>query len=221
MTREQLETLVNEATGRTDKSSLTLSALNLAVAEVSSQRLWYDMMVQGEATILEGALSIDLASDVARVASVTVVDDTLSRPLLCRSRTWVSERYADPTSWPVERPQFGYLEGRTLFMVPRPDQDYVIRYNYYKLHPDLDTPTSELLIRHATAAVVAYAAFWVFQSIEKLKEAEQWYGTYLRQLQSAKRVDADNSVTKYQMTPRGENQVYGDYWLDPFVRTQR
>lgn len=222
MTREQLETLVNEATGRDDKSTLTLSALNLAVAEVSAQRLWLDMMVRDEVTVIEGALSVDLASNVARVSSVVVVDGTLSRPLLCRSKTWVTQRYSDPASWPVERPQFGYLEGRTLFLVPRPDQDYVIRYDYYKLHPELTNPTDELLIRHASAAVVAWAAYWVFQSIEKHTEAEKWYGTYQRQLKSAKQVDTDNAVTRFQMVPRGDMSLepYRDYWLDPFVRTQ-
>lgn len=223
MTRETLETLVNEATGRTDKSTLTLAALNLAVAEVSAQRLWSDLMVRDEVTILEGSLSVDLASDVARVASVVVVDGTLSRPLNCRPRTWIAQRYSDPTSWPVERPQFGYLEGRTLFVVPRPNQDYVIRYDYFKLHPELTDPTSELLIRHASAAVVAWATYWVFQSIEKLKEAEQWYSTYKIHLASAKKVDTDNSVTRYQMDSRQspQNEPYKYYWLDPFVRSQR
>lgn len=221
MNREDLETLVSEATGRTDKLTLIRSALNLAVAEVSAQREWSDLLSRDEVTISSGAQSVELADNVARVFQVTVVDDTLSRPLLGRSKSWVEERYPSPESWPVGQPECGYLEGKTLYMVPRPDQDYVIRYSYYKLHPELTSPTSELLIRHAQAAVVAYATFWVFQSIEKLKEAEQWYALYLRQLASAKKVDSSNSMTKFQMNPRGSSMPYDNYWLDPYVRSQR
>lgn len=221
MTREDLETLVSEATGRTDKTTLIRSALNLAVSEVSTQKQWGDLLARDEVTISEGAQSVELATNVSRLFQVTVVDGTLSRPLLGRSKSWVEERYPSPESWPVGRPQLGYLEGTTLYTVPRPDQDYVIRYSYYKLHPTFDLPTTELLIKHAGGAVAAYATFWVFQSIEKLKEAEQWYATYLRQLASAQRLDSD-SFTKYQATPRGrvgEGEYRYPDWTDPFVKS--
>ncbi len=222
MTREDLETLVSEATGRTDKTTLIRSALNLAVSEVSTQKQWSDLLARDEVTIASGAQSVELADNVARMFQVTVVDGTLSRPLIGRSKSYVEERYPSPESWPVGKPTYGYLEGRTLYMVPRPDQAYVIRYSYYKLHPDLDDPTSEVLIRHAGAAIAAYATFWVFQSIEKLKEAEQWYATYLRQLAAAKKLDSD-SFTKYQAIPRANVGRVGKYrypdWTDPFVRT--
>jgi len=223
MTREQLETLVNEATGRSDKTTLVRTALNLAVAEISSQRLWSDLMRRTEVTLVEGALAVDLAPGAARIVEITVVEGTLSRPLLGRSKLWCQERFPAPETRSTSRPQYGYLEGTTLYVVPRPNKDYVLRYTYYTMHPDLDLPTSELLIRHASAAVVAYAVFWVFQSIEKLKEAETWYKTYLIQLASAKRVDTDNSATHFAAVPRGRYDAspYQDYWLDPFVKTQR
>ncbi len=223
MTRESLENLVTEATGRSDKLTLIRSALSLAIAEVSSQRLWSDLMVRDEVTIAAGALSVDLASDVARVFEITVVDGLSSRPLFCRSKKWLVERVPAPESNSTGTPTYGYLEGQTLYVLPRPTDTTVLRYSYYRLHPELDSPTSTLLIRHATAAVAAYATFWVFQSIEKMKEAEQWYATYLKQIESAKKVDSDNSVTKFEMTPRGrtgsDQNVWSNYWLDPFVKT--
>ncbi len=219
MNREALENLVIEATGRRDKVSLIRTALNLAVAEISSQHLWSDLIVEDEVTITEGSSSVSLAADVTRVLEARVIDGTLSQVLDIRPKSWLISQVPDPISRSTARPVYGYLEGRVLYLIPRPNNDYTIRYTYCRLHPDLSTPTDELLIRHATAAVVAYANFWVFQTIEKSTEAASWYQIYATQLMSAKKVDKSNFAVKFKATSQRElSQVNSDYWLDPFVR---
>lgn len=219
MTREDLENLVVQSTGRSDKTSLIRTALNLAVAEVSSRHLWSDLQTEAEVTINSGEGSVELAADVARIAEIRVIDGTNSRSLLVRPKTWLVQRCPDAASRSTSRPTYGYLEGRTLHVIPWSDTTYTIRYTYFKLHPTLDTNTSEVLIRHAEQAVVAYATYWVFKSIEKHEDAQQWLATSEALIMSAKKIDQSNSVVLKLATPRDEPGLdYGDYWLDPFVQ---
>jgi hypothetical protein len=210
---------VIEATGRSDKITLINTALDLAVAELSSQRDWSDLQVQAEATIALGAGSVSLASDVARVKEVRLLDGTLTRPVLLRSKTWVLERYPYPDNISPSRPVYGYLEGKTLHVVPWASVSYDVRYTYYRLHPALADDSSEILVRHAGPAVVAYANFWVFQSIEKAIDADRWLTSYWKLIASAKKVDSDNTAVVTNATQRGEElPARPDYWLDPFTK---
>lgn len=219
MTREALEELVYESTGRRDKTSLVRSALDIAVEELSSQRLWSDLQVEAEATLTVDSPSVALASDVARVSEVRLIDDTNSRPLRIRPKTWLVTRFPSPESRSSGRPIYGYIEGQLLYVMPLPDQAYKVRYTYYRLHPALNEATSEVLIRGADKAVAAYATFWVFQSLEKSADAERWLAIYERLVDSAKKVDMANSAIKQEATGRDDVVESGnDYWLDPFVK---
>lgn len=147
-----------------------------------------------------------------------IIDGTLSRPLRIRSKKWIVTHFPNPSAQNSAKPSYGYIEGQTLFTVPIPDVDYTIRYSYYRLHAALATDASTVLIRHIGPVVVAYATFWVFQSIEKHEEAEKWLISYLRLLNSARKVDRANSATKFVFDQRGEFLLVNDYWLDPFVK---
>lgn len=223
MNRESLENLVIEATGRSDKLVLIRNALNLAVSEVSSQRMWSDLITRDTVTINGGDQSVELADGVARVLEITVVRGILSRQLIIKTKEWMVQTYPTPDQYPTGIPVYGFLEGKTLYFMPRPNGTYPIRYTYYQNHPTLDYPTSEVLIKGADSAVAAYATHWVFQSMEKLKEAEVWHGTYLRQLETAKKLDRDNPVNRFQSRPRvsAGRDLPGVYnWEDPFTKTQ-
>lgn len=220
MTRETLESLVLEATGRTDKTSLIRTAIDLAVEEISTQRMWTDLQTEAEATLTADEPSISLAEDVTRVTEIRLIDGTLSRPLIIRAKNWITQYFPDPESRSSGRPAYGYLEGRTLHLVPVPDDAYVIRYTYFPLHAALESPTSPLLIRAASRAIVAYATFWIFQSLEKHEDAKRWLDSYFSLLESAKKVDSGDSVINRQADARGSLPANsGDYWLDPMVRS--
>lgn len=219
MTRETLESLVLEATGRTDKTSLIRTAIDLALEEISTQRMWTDLQTEAEATLTADTMSVALAEDVTRVTEVRLIDGTLSRPLIVRAKNWVTQYFPDPESRSSGRPAYAYLEGRTLYLVPVPDDAYTIRYTYFPLHEALASSTSELRIRAASRAIVAYATFWIFQTLEKHEDAEKWLKSYFILLESAKKVDCGDSVINRQADPRGSLPANsGDYWLDPMVR---
>lgn len=219
MTREDLENLVLEATGRTDKVTLIRSALNLALEEVSAAAKWRDLEVEESASLPSGTSSLTLVSTLSRVSEVRLMNGLLSRPLLIMPKNWVVERFPAldilSPSWPV----YGYLEGHDLYFAPRPFQDFSVRYTYFRLHPQFTLATDVLLLRHAGAAVAAYATFWVFQSLEKSTDAERWLAIFQRQLASAIKIDRENAVVIKQMVPRSDSpQASPAYYLDPFVR---
>lgn len=224
MNRQDLETLVIQATGRDDKLTLIRSALNLAVEEVSARRLWRELQVEDEVTITEGAQSVDLADDVARVMEIRLIYGLISYPLLIKEKKWLTDRVPNIPALSTARPTYGYLEGKTLYVARRPNMDYVIRYTYHRLHPSLDVSTSPVLLRMAGAAIAAWATYWVFMSIEKMKESEVWMQSYEKLLLTAMKLDEDDSVIVRRATQRTNNGQFGtgilsvnDYWLDPFV----
>lgn len=222
-TRGSLRTLVISATGRNNQTTLLNSALDLAVAEVSAAHLWSDLESRGSGSIDDGTTSLALASDLARLTEVRIVDTTGTPAwkLELRKKTWLLERYPNPPGDTTGRPGYGYLEGTTLYFIPVPNDTYTVQYTYYKLHPAFVNDASTLLIRQADAAVVAYANFWVFQSLERNEQAKLWAATYAAALQSAIVVDRENTaVEKIVDTNRVEDEpIPPRYWEDPFVRS--
>jgi len=219
ITRSTIRGLVEDATGRTDKATLINSAIDIAVEEVSTQHLWSDLMVEADATMIVSNPDIALASDVARVAEIRIIDSNLSRRLEIRPKSWIVRHFPNPVAVSTGKPRYGYIEATTLTVVPIPDTAYTIRYSYFKLHIALASDTSTVLIRHIGPAVVAYATFWVFQSIEKHEDAQRWLMSYLQLLLSAKKVDRANAAIVYVADQRGDLPVSSnDYWLDPFVK---
>lgn len=217
MNREQLETLVVEATGRSDKTTLIRSALNLAIQRVSAHRLWSDLMTEDEVSIAAGAASVALASDVARVIEARILG-AQRRPLMVRPKAWLMQREPDPSQRAATAPCYAYLQGTSLYVIPYPDAEYDIGYTYYKLPAQMTLSTDEQPIRCADAAIAAYATHWVFKSIEKHEDAEMWAQTYLDQLRSAEKVDKSNSVVVHQADQHQDRgQFPGEYWNDPFV----
>jgi hypothetical protein len=216
--REQLENFVISATGRSDKSTFIRTTINMALREISAQRLWSDLMVEDEVTLAADTASVALASDVARVIEVRVMDDNQSKPLIVRPKTWIIQRVPDPASRSPARPCYGYLQGANLYVIPYADEEYEISYTYYRLHPELSASTDEVLIRGADNAVAALATHLTFKSIEKHDDAAQWLNSYGQYLASAIKLDKSNSVVQHKADQHGDSGPYTtDYWLDPFV----
>ena len=218
LTRAQIRTLVLDATGRTDKTTLINTAIDLGVEEFSTQYRWSDLLVEADATLAIDVQFVVLATDVARIIEIRLIDGNNSRTLRIRSKDWLVKHAPNPSANNTGKPTFGYLQGTTLFVVPIPDEAYTIRYSYYKLSAALTTDAQTVDVRHSGAAIAAYATYWVFQSIEKHEDAERWLATYLKLLDSAKRTDKENSVTTQMFDQRGDILISGEFWLDPFVR---
>lgn len=218
MNRQALRNLVIEATGRTDKVDLINNALNLAVEEVSLARNWSDLQREGVAFTIGGSRSISLAPDLARLSEVRVVDGFNSWQMRLRPKEWVVRYYPNPEVSTHAKPIIGYIESKTLYLVPVPDTTYELRYTYYRTHPPLNSDTDELLIRGVDRAVVAYAIFWVMQTIEKTQEAVTWHQTYSVSLASAIKLDRDSAVHQSAAPWGVADYPILDPYHDPFAQ---
>jgi hypothetical protein len=217
MNRGELRTLVLQNTKRTDKLDLINSALDMAVDEVSAAYLWSDLLTEDEVILYQGQ-PVSLATNTARVVEVRLVDGTVnSQPLQIRPKSWLAKYFPVPDLQAQRRPVYGYFEGVILHTIPLPAIDYTIRYSYYPLHGAFTGDASELLIRHASKAVVAYATHWMWFSLERYQDAEAWMTMYQRALESAKKLDKDNSAVQYKGDIRGAipQTVYNPD--DPFL----
>ena len=221
MSRVSIRNAVIEATGRSDKTDLINSAINTAVSEVSAARIWSDLLVQADATLTAGNNQVTLASDVLRVLEIRVIDGTASRPLMVRPKVWVVGNFPNPSASNTGSPVWGYLEGLVLSVVPIPNANTTLRYTYARNHPPMSSDSSTVLIRHTTAAVTAYATFWVFQALEQHESADRWLKTFFALLEKAKKIDVDNPVVKHQADLRGSvpTNIGTQWWNDPFVQT--
>lgn len=222
MNRSEIRNLVVENTRRTDKTSLINSAINIAVAELSSQRTWSDLQLEADLTTTASVASVDLPSDYHRLVEGRLVvagSNFLSRQIQIYPKTWVVKHYPNPENIAVGKPVLGYLEGTKLFLVPYPDDAYTLKITYFRLHPALATDSDTVLIRHGSQAVVAYATAWTFRAIEKHQDAAEWMQTYAQLLATAKEVDTSNSAVQRVAEPRGAAvPLVQEYWLDPFTK---
>jgi len=222
MNRSQIRELVVQATGRTDKTSLINSAIDLAVQEISAQRLWSDLLVEASVSTSANTSYVTLASAADRITEVRVFDGSTDPawPLKVRDKSWLVGKIPNFAALSTGEPTYGYLEGRKLYLVPIPDGAYTIYYSYYRQHPSLTSDSSSVLIRGTDRAVAAYASFWVWQSLENHEQADKWLLTYFALLNSAKRLDGGDSVVKTLIDSRGDESPISthQYWLDPFVK---
>jgi len=219
MNRSEIRTLVESATGRTDKTTLINSAINIALRKVSSEALWNDLLTEAEATTTADTEYVALASTVRRLSEVRLIDGLSSYRIIVSPKTWVVSMFPDLTAYSSTKPHYGYLEGTTLYFVPPPDDAYTLRYTYYPLHTDLSDDTTETTIPQADEAVISYTVYWVFKSLEQHVNAREWHADYIVQLREAKRVDR-NAAVEHFARPRYAGEILpADYWQQPFIRT--
>lgn len=218
MTRETLENLIIGATGRDDKITLIRSAINLAIEKVSVQALWSDLRTEADVTITTGSRFVQLVAGTMRVVEARRIDGTSSEPLTIRTATRMVRDYPNPEAMSRGVPRFGYLLGTKLYLVPIPIQNYTIRYSYFPLHEPLSQASSAIRIRAAGEAITAYAISWVFRSLEKHDDANQWLAMYNNCLALAIKADREDSVIQREMESRGSvAPSLNPPWLDPFV----
>ena len=217
MNRAEIRTLMEAATGRTDKTTTFDSAINIALRKVSSEHLWNDLLTEDSKTLTTGTNTIVLATDTRRLSEVRVIDGLNSYRLIVFPKTKFSMMYPNPTALSNQKPRVAYLQGTTLHMAPPPDSTYTIKYSYYKLHADFTDNVTETDIPQADEAVVSYAIYWIFKSIEQYDSAVRWFADYEDQLKDAKRVDLSSAITVIATPRPSRTSINPDFWVDPFV----
>jgi len=218
MDREDIRDLVIETTGRSDKTTLINSAINVALGKLSTDFLWEDLLTEGSGTMTASTGYVSLASDYKRLSEFRYMDGLQSYQLDIRPKKWVVKWYPDPSAFSEDKPVIGYLQEKKVFFVPYPDDAYNYSYSYYRLHPDLTADTDEILIRGGEEAIISYATYWTFKALEKHEDATQWRADYADLVKGLRRADVSPAVNHIADQRGMGTRVPGNFHLMPFVR---
>ena len=218
MNRADIRNLVIDHTGRPDKVSLINSMITSALKKISSEMHWGDLLTETSVTLIPNQEFIAIGSNIHRITMVRIIDGLSSWELEVHSKKWILERWPDLASQFFSRPRFAYLENSRIYMVPGPSEDWVLKFSFYKRAADLSDDSTELFPEHIDEAVIAYATYRTFKSLQMHEDAIVWFADYREMIRDAKKMDHDSVVT-HQGTPRGQGRpIAGNYYLDPFIR---
>jgi hypothetical protein len=219
MNRSEIRALVEQTTGRSDKTTVINSAINTALNKISAAHLWSELLTVGTGSLTVDAESFTLDSTLQRLTRFRILDSLLSYPLTIVNESWVLSQFPDPSAFGSGKPRFGWLRGKVLHLLPVPDSTYNVSYTYFRKHPGLDSDDAEVLISCADDAVIAYTTYWLFRSIEKHEDANQWFADYQMHLRDAKEMDRSSAVMMGAQTRGMKSYLPEIAWLDPFIHT--
>jgi hypothetical protein len=192
--------------------------ITAALKKVSSEHIWRDLREEAFVTATADQEWVQLASDVRRLSEVRWMDGLSSYKIIIRPKTFLVKMWPDFSAQASNKPRFGYLEGTLLYLLPPPNEALNIRYSYYKRHVGLSDDTTELTPSIIDEAVIAYATYRTFKSLQQHEDAVQWFADFTAALKDAKAMDRHSAIEK-QATPRGMGKpVHEDYYIDPFVK---
>lgn len=218
MNRAEIRALVIDHTGRSDKAALIDSMINAALKKVSSEHIWRDLLTEANVTMIPGQAFVDLVSTLRRLSEVRIMDGLNSYKLIVRTKSFLVQRWPDFAVQANGKPRFGYLEGTRLHLVPAPDENLQLRYSYYARHADLTNDTTDITIDITDEAVIAYATFRTFKSLQQHEDAAQWFLDYEEAIKDAKDMDRSTAEELHGVPRDSGDPVPTEYWLDPFMR---
>lgn len=218
-TLADIKTEVTEITNRTDKASLIVRGINYGLEEVSKIHDWSQLRASSDQTLLINSESITLPTDLVKIFSLTLVDDTMSRQVILKDETWLEKRFPYVSTLSKARPAYGYRRGQLLYVLPHADVEYTIRVKYKKFHPVLSLDADEVLIPGLAIPLVAYGCYWTYLATEQLEIADRWLKKAADSLKSAVTQNHDNANDLRSDFESPTRHTTIEPWLDPFARS--
>lgn len=197
MTRLQLRTLVEGNLGRSDKSTLVNSAIDLALGDISTENVFEVMKTSTSLTLTIGSTSVALPSDFYKLEQATLINGTQSFPFQIRTRSWFLRRFPNVSAYSASIPVYGYIQNSVLYFAPKALDNYTLNLNYSFLMPSLTSDSDSTLTTLIDGAVVAYATYYIFKSTQNYTDSREWYGEYQAQVRSA--IMADRKLGGIQL----------------------
>jgi len=213
LTRSQITTSIEALTGRTDKSAVIVTAIDLALEEISNSHQWRSLKFEDQTVqTVASTQTVDLSSlGIDQLLSVRLIQGTDSSYVL----KYISEELFDKlipdvTDLTESTPKYCYIKGNILYLAPVPDTAYSLYIRYVKNM----VAGAENTIKGIEGAIIAYATSFVFDSVEKEQMATRWDKRFQRSLLFA--IRADNRV--HYRLKTGSLGVPEDPtpWLNPF-----
>ncbi|KKM85135.1 hypothetical protein LCGC14_1292110 [marine sediment metagenome] len=213
LTRASISTTVQAMTGRTDKADVIITAIDLALEEISNSHKWRGLKFEDQAVVtVASTQTVDLSSlGIDQLISVRLIQGSDSSYLLKYiSEELFDKMLPDVTDLTESTPKFCYIKGDTLFLGPVPDAVYTLFVRYVKSM----VAGSANVIKGIDGAIIAFATSFVFASIEKEQLAAFWDRRYARALLLAHR--ADDRVEYRLRSGRPPIPEDPTPWLNPF-----
>ncbi len=219
MNRADIRNLVIDHTGASHKASLINSMITAALKKVSAEMKWGDLLTETSFTLIPNQEFISIGTNIHRISEVRIIDGLSSWELEVRPKTWILERWPDLASQFFSRPRFAYLENSRIYMMPGPSTAWTLKFSYYKRIADLTDDSTALFPEHVDEAVIAYATYRTFKSLQQHEDAITWFADYREAIRDAKKMEHDSAII-HQGVPRGAGRpVQTNYYLDPFIRS--
>lgn len=222
MTKSELRDLVRSNTNRQDKDSVADSALSLGLEKSAMMHDFQSMRIQSDVRVSANEISVALPDDLWKLREARVINiqnTQLVSILELRDQQWILERFESPSTM-IGRPTFGYIQNRSLYIVPKAQESYDLRMSYTRL-PTLVSDTDSVEITGLDEALVAYATAFVFRSVQLFQDAQTWMTEFYRALDSAIQHDRRQPMKKVQMDPHPGTDAamgfVGDPSRDPFL----
>jgi hypothetical protein len=176
LSKATLNQTVMDITARTDKSSMINTTLDLALKTIFRKHCFRELYDTNTGTTSSGLLT--LPSDFRTLVEARFKTGSDSYSLKYKNKLWLMKNYPDIADETSE-PEFCYVSGSTLTLVPLPDTDDIIRITYKK------KPSFSLDIDHLEDVIIYFSVAFVFRSIGMPDVAQYWDAQYVQYLMEA------------------------------------
>jgi hypothetical protein len=173
MNRQELRLAVVDATGRRDKASQINTAITLGFKRLGMEHQARAQLHAVDVTTVDGTGYTALPSETFQVQHVRRVEGTLTEVVPIWPRARVLKEIPDPASQPEGRPRVAYELDSKLYWVPVPDAAYTMNLLVVRLDT-LEADATENPFPGSDEAIIAFAASWIFSSLEQLESAQFW-----------------------------------------------
>ena len=196
--------------------------INWAVRDICRYHTFNAMRTRVQFQTSDGTSDYSYPSRMKDLYSITILDGMNSRKLHYVSARDFDEKRPKPDEFSEDIPILYVDNGSTftLYRIPNTTYTGYVRCSQYpeELSDDTDTLSIEMI----DDVVVAGAVVIGFVSIRELDDADWWFKKMflprLRMAVASERKNWDYEPIARPHSETGKVQLFGKYWLDPFVK---
>lgn len=217
MTKTEILAAVRTNHNRTDRDTIAETGLALALTELVKQYEFRSTKQILDVTISAEDGHVDLPTNWLSIYEVRFMNGLLSYPLEFTDRERALKKFPDADTLAASRPELCYLEGSSVYFVPRTSIDAGVRLTYsitpsFPSSGNIDPPILGLDL-----FFIAYATAWVFMTLQMFKEASAWMGQANAALMSAIQSDQTQPADDHIKQPICTVPTFVNDPTDPFM----
>lgn len=219
MIRSDLRQAVIDSSGRTDKDSVINRGLDLGLRKLAMLHPFGDLLVQDTEALAVDDTYVTLPAGVYKVWETRLIDGTMSYPLTQKTKLWVVDRWPAVEEYTASKPVVYYVEDGKLYIAPKSDGVYDLRFTYLSLPTGFASDAEENPVNGSDLCLIDFAAAYLFRTLEQFDSSREWERQFAQDaadlIRSDKRTNALFAHSGFQQdVPLGQPNP----WEDPFAR---